>query len=460
MTQMLRPQDLPEKQGEEGNAAASGDMLAARQVALLLLDHILGQKQPLDTAFENSGEFRSLPSPDRIFCRTLVATALRRLGQIDDLISKAEASPDQKKTGHKTLLLRNIFRLGTAQIMFMDVPAHVAVDTSVRIAELHRMDRQKDSVASLLRILARIGKEWLSRQDEARLNTPEWLLKIWIDDYGLKTAAQIARANMAEAPLDITLRDESERNYWASNLKASEVGKDTLRRMTDGPVHEITGYNEGSWWPQDAAAAIPAALFGNLTGKTVIDLCATLNGKSAQLAARDANVIAINRSAQNLKKLESQLAGLRLAEKMQGIASDAASWQPKEAPQFILVDAPCTGTGTIRRHPDIMHLKSMRDLESAVHMQMHILANAFHILAPGGVLVYCACSLQKVEGEDQINYLLSENASAAKIAITPGEIGGLADCITENGDIRTLPFHLAASGGLDGYFISRITKVA
>ena len=449
MTQMLRPQDLEE------HANAPADMLAARQVALLLLDHVFGQKNALETALENSGEYRSLPAPDGAFCRLLVFTTLRRLGQIDDLILKADEKP-----GHKNLLLRNILRLGTAQIMFMDVAGHTAIDTSVRIAELHGMDRQKDLIAALLRVISRIGKEWLSRQDEARLNTPDWLVKIWIDDYGLKTAAQIARANMAEAPLDITLRSESERNYWASNLKASEVGNGTLRRLATGPAHEIAGYNEGSWWPQDAGAAIPAALFGDITGKTVVDLCAVPNGKCAQLASRGANVVAVSRSAQTLKKLELNLARFRLESKMQSVASDPASWQPKEPPHFILVDAPATNTGTIRRHPDILHLKSMRDLESLVPTQMHILANAFRILAPGGVLVYAACSLQKVEGEDQVNYLLSQNANAAKIAITPAEIGGLTDCITENGDIRTLPFHLAASGGLDGYFISRITKVA
>lgn len=451
MTQMIKPQDLPPE--EQDIAITSSDMMAARQTALILLDDVLGRRNPLDAALEKCGEFRSLPSRDRAFCRMLVSTTLRRMGQVDDIIAKAEEKP-----AHKTLMLHNILRLGVTQIMFMDVPDHAAVDTSVRLAEMHGMDRQKGFVNGMLRTIARIGREWLERQDEGRLNTPEWLLKIWIDDYGIKTAAQIARANLSEAPLDITIRDESERNYWASNLKASEVGNGTLRRVAGGPVHEIPGFDEGRWWIQDAAAALPALLFGDIKGKTIIDLCAAPGGKSAQLAARGANVIAIDRSAQRLKKLEENLKRLRLESKVQVIASDAAAWQPKEPPHYILVDAPCTATGTIRRHPDVPHLKSMRDLESLVPTQMRILENAFNILAPGGVLVYCTCSLQKCEGEDQINHLLSQHPNAAKIAITPEEIGGLNETITDSGDLRTLPFHLAASGGMDGFFISRITK--
>ncbi len=453
---MVKPQDLPPGSSQDHDVAVtSGDMLAARQVALTLLENVLGRKNPLDTALDSSAEFRSLPQRDRGFCRMLVSTTLRRLGQVDDLITKTEEKP-----GNKTLQLHNVLRLGVTQIMFMDVPDHAAVDTSVRLAEMLGMDRQKGFVNGLLRTIARIGREWLNRQDEGRLNTPEWLLKIWIDDFGLKTAAQIARANLAEAPLDITLRDETDRNYWASNLKASEVGNGTLRRISGGPIHEIPGYDEGQWWIQDAAAAIPALLFGDIAGKTVIDLCAAPGGKSAQLAARGAHVVAIDRSAQRLKKLEQNLARLRLSDKVQVIASDAASWQPKEPPQFILVDAPCTATGTIRRHPDVPHLKSMRDLESLVPTQMRILENAFNILSPGGVLVFCTCSLQKCEGEDQIHHLLSQHPTAAKIAIKPEEIGGIHEAVTENGDVRTLPFHLAASGGIDGFFISRITKVA
>ncbi|MBK9562442.1 MAG: MFS transporter [Micavibrio sp.] len=339
-------------------------MLSARIVALNLLEDVLGRKNPLDIALENSADFRTLPARDRSFCRMLVSTALRRLGQVDDLITKSEERP-----GNKTLLLQNILRLGVTQIMFMNVPDHAAVDTSVRIAESCGMDRQKGFVNGLLRTVARIGKEWLARQDEGRLNTPEWLLKIWIDDFGLKTAAQIARANLAEAPLDITLRDEADRNFWASNLKkpASATARSAASRADPcmkfpAMMKAVGGYRTPPPRFQRCCSATSRAKPSSTSAPRP-------GGKSAQLAARGANVIAIDRSAQRLKKLEANLARLKLADRVQVIASDASSWKPKEPPQFILVDAPCTATGTIRRHPDVPHLKSMRDLESLVPTQ-------------------------------------------------------------------------------------------
>ena len=435
--------------------APSVEMLAARQTALDLLDKVLARKHPLDQALAESRDFKTLPSRDKAFCRMLISTALRRMGQIDDLITKAEEKP-----GPKNITLHNILRLGVTQIIFMDVPDHAAVDTSVKLAEAGGMKKQKAFVNGLLRTITRIGQEWVNRQDEGRLNTPDWMLKIWIEDYGLRRAAEIAAANLVEASLDITIKDESERNYWASTLKASEFGTGTLRRVSGGAVHEMPGYDDGMWWIQDASAAIPASLFGDIEGKTVVDLCAAPGGKTMQLAAKGAHVIALDRSAKRLKKLEENLERLRLKDHVEVVAADAAQWQPKQAPELILLDAPCTATGTLRRHPDVAHLKTRQDFESLVEVQARILDNAFNILAPGGVLIFCTCSLQKAEGEMQVRFLMNNHDKAMKLAVKPEEIGDMEDIITEDGDIRILPFHNAAAGGMDGFFISRITKTA
>lgn len=441
--------------GAELEAAAKPDILAARATALELLGEVLDRRNALDLALEKSASFHALTPRDRAFCRMIVSTTIRRLGQVDDLIAKAEEKPSPKN-----LLLQNILRMGAAQILFMDVPDHAAVDTAVRLADAAGMDKQKGFVNGLLRTLTKTGKEWLARQDEGRLNTPEWLLKTWINDYGLGGAATIARANLSEAPLDITIRDEASRNHWSAAFKATQLGTGSLRVMKGGNVTEMPGFSEGEWWVQDAAAAIPAILLGDIKGKRVIDLCAAPGGKTMQLAARGAHVTAVDRSAQRLKRLEENLARLRLTENVEVVAADATVWRPKDfTPDLILLDAPCTATGTIRRHPDVAHLKSPRDLESLTNVQAEILANAFDMLAPGGTLVYCTCSLQKAEGEAQILKLFEAREDAYKKPITPEDLGGLEEPITEQGDLRILPQHQAALGGMDGFFISRITKM-
>lgn len=439
---------------DQGEAGAH-DMLTARKVSLELLNKVLGQKQALDHALERTEDFRALPIRDRAFCRMLTSTALRRLGQIDDLIQKAEQRP-----GDKNIILHNILRLGITQILFMNVPDHAAVDTCVRLADAAEMDKQKGFVNGLLRTITRQGQEWLARQDEARLNTPEWLLKIWIADYDLRPAAEIAKANLAEAPLDITIKNEADRNHWQSTFKATQLGAGTLRCSAGGAVQEREGFEDGMWWIQDASAAIPASLFGDVNGQTVLDLCAAPGGKTMQLAARGAHVIALDRSPQRIKRLEENLKRVRLEDHVEVVISDAAAWTPKEPVKFILVDAPCSATGTIRRNPDVAHLKAPQDLERLVNVQERILDNAFNMLAPGGTLIYCTCSLQKSEGEDQILRFFERHTQAYKSPITAEELNGWDEALTEHGDLRILPYHQAALGGMDGFFISRITKQA
>ena len=266
--------------GANEQAQDSAEMLAARQAALSLLHEVLDRHNPLDAALENDRSFAALPQRDRAFCRMIVSTTLRRLGQIDDLITKAEDKP-----ANKNLTLQNILRIGVAQIMFMNVPDHAAVDTSVRLAEAAGMDKQKGFVNALLRNVTKSGREWLSRQDEGRLNTPEWLLKLWIEDYSLREAANIAKANLAEAPLDITIRDEKDRNHWSAVFKATQLASGSLRILKPGGlVQELPGFDEGAWWIQDAAAAMAATLLGDVKGKTVIDLCAAPGGKTVCFA--------------------------------------------------------------------------------------------------------------------------------------------------------------------------------
>ncbi|MCK5374966.1 MAG: MFS transporter, partial [Alphaproteobacteria bacterium] len=284
--------------------------LAARRCALDLLGSVLQRKTSLDIALDNSTEFAELNLRDRAFTRMLVTTTIRRLGQIDDLISFVQNRPDELKSN----VVRNILRLGITQIFFMNVPDHASVDTCVRLVEEKGMTRQTGFVNAILRSLIREGTERLSHQDGPRLNTPEWLLKLWVEDYGLREAARIAEANMKEAPLDITVKNTSNRAYWGNVLQAVELSTGTLRRMAGGNVRDLQGFDDGTWWIQDAAAAIPAQLFGDIENAHVVDLCSAPGGKTLQLAAMGAQVTSIDRSAKRLKKLEENVQRMGLAD--------------------------------------------------------------------------------------------------------------------------------------------------
>tara|TARA_R110001592_G_scaffold3525_8_gene19839 strand:+ start:1562 stop:2908 length:1347 start_codon:yes stop_codon:yes gene_type:complete len=444
-----------ENQQKETDDVHSGDDLATRKCALDLLNRVINKRTALDVALDTSSEFAALPARDRAFTRMLLTTTIRRLGQIDDLITHAQDRPDSLKTD----VVRNIIRLGVTQLFFMQVADHAAVDTCVRLTEARGMPRQKGFVNAILRTLGREGAQRIEKQDAARLNTPDWLLKLWIADYGLSQAAQIAQANMAEAPLDITVKNIADRPYWGNVLQASELSTGTLRRILGGNIRDMDGFDEGKWWIQDAAAAIPATLFGDIKGEHVIDLCAAPGGKTLQLAAMGATVTAVDRSAKRLKRLDENLERMDLQDQVTIEVSDAAAWKTVEPPQRILLDAPCSATGTIRRHPDTGYLKSERDIASLITVQERLLNHAAEMLAQGGVLIYCTCSLQKAEGEHRIEHFLETHQNFKRIPITAQEIGDYEELIDANGDLRIQPYHLANQGGMDGFFVTRLTKI-
>ncbi|MCB9990486.1 MAG: MFS transporter [Rhodospirillales bacterium] len=430
-------------------------MLEARQIALSILGQVLQRGQPLDQALDNDRSFTALPSREKAFARMMLATSLRRSGQLDDFIRRGA---DRDEIPHPPALL-HLLRLGAVQIVFMNVPDYAVVDTAVRLAEQNGLSRQKGFVNAVLRRISEHHRDWTAKQDEARINTPEWLMKLWIEDYGLRTAAEIAQANLSEAPLDISLKDPAEMEHWAGILEASILPTGSLRRISGGAVHTLPGFDDGMWWVQDASASLPAQLFGDVSGQTVLDMCAAPGGKTAQLAAMGAQVIALDRSTGRLKRLQDNMRRLRLEDHVHAESADASEWAPAQAPEYILLDAPCSATGTARRHPDVLHLKTMQDMERLMDMQARLLDHAIEILAPGGVLIYCTCSLQKMESEHQAAAALSRHQNIRRLPLCAADVGGMDALLTPEGDVRVLPFHMAPHGGMDGFYIARLQKM-
>ena len=422
----------------------------ARQVALDLLGAVLGRERPLDEVIDDNPAMAQLSLRDRAFARLLVATVLRRLGQIDALIAACLANPlPQRAAG-----VHDILRLGIAQLLFLHTPPHAAVATSVDLAQGRGYLAHKGLVNAVLRRLSVEGPDRIATQDAALLNTPAWLWESWTGCYGAEAARAIATAHLREAPLDLTERTNA--GGWCEKLGATRLPTGTLRRVGGGAVASLPGYAEGAWWVQDAAAALPARLLGDVAGLSVIDLCAAPGGKTAQLADAGAFVTAVDRSSRRLERLVANLQRLSLP--VAAVAADGVTWRPERPPDAVLLDAPCTATGAIRRHPDVPHLKRPADVARLAVIQERLLRAAVDMLRPGGVLVYCTCSLEPEEGPGQIEALLKSGAPVERRPLSAAEFAIPSEWITPEGDLRTLPFHLAEYDGLDGFYAARLAK--
>ncbi len=421
---------------------------SARAVALDLIAAVLKRRRPLDEALEAHAGLAALDGRERAFARNLAATTLRRLGQIDALIGHCLERPLPRRA----TAVRDVLRLGVCQLLFLETPPHAAVNTTVAMLDERDLAPYKKLVNAILRRLGREGRTLLEKQDAARLNTPDWLWRSWRAAYGDDVCRAIATAHLLEAPLDISVKSRPE--DWAHALDAEVLPTGSLRRARSANVPRLSGFDDGEWWVQDAAAALPAMLLGKIAGRSVLDLCAAPGGKTAQLLSRGARVTAVERSANRLKRLRENLDRLNL--QADCVQADAALWRPGERADAVLLDAPCSATGTIRRHPDIPLLKTAEDVEKLGHAQERLLRAAREMVRPGGRIVFCTCSLQPEEGPDVVARLLKEDPALRRLPVTAEEIGGLGELIDESGDLRCLPSHLDGRGGLDGFYAARL----
>jgi 16S rRNA (cytosine967-C5)-methyltransferase len=435
-------------------ASAEAPGFAVRRLAADILDGVLRRRRALDDLLDSTHELASLAERDRALVRALAATVLRRLGTLRHLLGLFldRGLPAQAPRVETALLI------GAAQILFLNVPDHAAVDLSVRLAHA---DRHAAGFAGLinavLRRLAREGVARLASIDTSTLDTPDWLMTRWTAAYGAPAARAIAAANRNEPALDLTVKTDPE--HWANMLGGRVVATQSVRVVASGAVTALPGFAEGAWWVQDAGAVLPARLLGDIRGRRVADLCAAPGGKTAQLALAGAIVTAVDRAPGRLQRLRDNLA--RLALEAEIVAADVEQWiaEPFDA---VLLDAPCSATGTIRRHPDLPWIKTATDVDKLAALQRRLIDRALALTRPGGTLVYCSCSLEPEENETIVADLLARAANVRRAPVAAAEIWGCAEFISKDGDLRTLPCHFSDSdsrfAGIDGFFAARLIK--
>ncbi len=437
--------------------AARTPGLPARIAAAAILADVLQGGHRLDACFSAHAvpsRLNGLDPRDVALTRSIVTVALRRLGvlryALTELLDKG--LPRQAGRLEQTLIV------AAAQLLFLETTAdHAAVDLAVRAA---RLDPKSAGFAGLtnglLRNLLRRREEFLDVAAQGEHDAPPWLAQRWRQRYGAETAQAIIVAQMREPPLDLTVK--SDPLLWAERLDGVVLPTGSVRLRSRAAIVDLPGYAEGAWWVQDAAAALPARLLDAQPGERVLDMCAAPGGKTAQLAQAGAEVIALDRSAERLKLLAANLERLQLRADI--AVGDAVGYQAQPF-DAILLDAPCSATGTIRRHPDVAWTKKPGDIETLATLQSRMLSHAAKLTRPGGRIVYCTCSLEPEEGETQIAHFLRRNPDFRRKPLTPAD-GAPAEFICAEGDLRTLPSLWPDAdprlSGVDGFFAARLVR--
>jgi 16S rRNA (cytosine967-C5)-methyltransferase len=432
--------------------------LAARQVSARFYRAVVFEGASLDALFDagfGDAVYHDLIVKDRALVRAIVSTALRRRQSILAVLSHLMERPLPKQAKS----VEAILAIGAVQILYMDIPDHASVSLCVELAEQSREDRPfKGLVNAVLRRMIR-EKERLLPFANSKSNLPEWLASRWRVQYGADKAAAMADMMLQEPPLDISVKSDHE--TWAEAFEGYLLSNGTIRLAKTQPVRALPGFEDGAWWIQDAAATLPVLMMGDIAGQKVIDLCAAPGGKTAQLVNAGAQVTALDFSSERLQRLEANLKRLSLQADLH--KADAGRWKTDALYDGVLLDAPCSSTGTLRRHPDIVFRKSEDDVKRMAMAQERLLNHAATLVKPGGILVYSTCSLEAEEGEDQIETFLARNSDFRIEKLTPDMIGGLEEAITREGWLRTLPIMLSHENpqlsGLDGFFAVRLRRI-
>jgi 16S rRNA (cytosine967-C5)-methyltransferase len=419
--------------------------LPARRLAVDLVEAVLCRRQTLDALSKRIEEAR-LPREDRAFAMALTLATLRHYGALQALVQARLAKVPPVKR------VEIILAVSLSQMMVLKTPAHAAVALGV---ELAKENPATEAYVPLVNAVLRRLSEDAGLQIDLKQVLPDWLYKRWVKTYGAETTLDMAKAQLAEPPLDLSVKGNPQ--IWVQKLGGELLPTGTLRLLEHkGSIINLPGFDEGAWWVQDAGALLSVLACGDIKGKDVLDLCAAPGGKTAALAARGAQVTAVDCSQPRLGILEQNMRRLKLETEV--ICADATRWQPKKLYDAILLDAPCSSTGTLRRHPDVAWVKTEKDIMKLAALQAKLLQRAAAWVKPGGILVYSTCSLEPEEGEIQIEKFLREQQQFTLHPVMATEIGKLDEVLTQPGIIRARPDMLKDKGGIDGFFVARLLK--
>ncbi|ANH06070.1 RsmB/NOP family class I SAM-dependent RNA methyltransferase [Shinella sp. HZN7] len=430
--------------------------LRARQAAAKILAAVIDRKTPLDGMLDlenGNPAYCQLNDADRALVRAILNTALRHLPRIEAILDTLVGTP--LPDGARAL--HHVLTVAAAQILYLDVPDHSAVDLAVEQAQIDPRNRRFASLTNA--VLRRLSREKASHLTATKAVSviPTWFHERLSAVYGRDHAARIADALLEPSTVDLTVKSDPE--GWAARLGGLVLPTGSVRLpVASGAIPALEGFEAGEWWVQDAAASLPAKLFSDLAGKRVADLCAAPGGKTAQLAAAGARVTALDQSGNRLKRLIGNLDRLHLS--AETVEANMAEYRPGELFDAVLLDAPCSSTGTIRRHPDVLWTKGPEDIGKLAGLQERLLRHALTLVRPGGELVFSNCSLDPSEGEDMVARVLADNPDWRIAPIDPADWPGLEAAISPRGEFRTTPAMLPATvghaGGLDGFYAVRL----
>lgn len=426
--------------------------LGSRVAAVKILSAVLDKQTSLDgmmDAENGNPVYRALSVADRALVRAIVNTALRHVPRIEHALGMLLDGPLPQ--GARSL--HHVLVVGAAQMLYLDVPDHSAVDLAVEQA--HRDPRNKRFVKLVNAVLRRLGRE-KEAVLEAVSNVPvlpKWFYSRLAKVYGEDAAARMAHAQLIPSVIDITVKSEPE--LWAEKLNGQVMPNGTVRLDSfEGSVSALEGFDQGEWWVQDFSASMPVRLMGDLKGKRVADLCAAPGGKTAQLILSGASVTALDQSGNRLKRLRENLGRLQMQAEL--VETNMLKFQPTELFDAVLLDAPCSSTGTLRKHPDVCWTKDEKDIAKLAGLQEQMLRHAITLVKPGGIVVFSNCSLDPSEGEEMVAKVLAGEPSLERVPVTVDAFRGMEIAVNPDGDLRTTPDMF---GGVDGFYATVLRRV-